>query len=533
MIAPLSKKNSSVLPNPKNFGQVLIGFGATVILTSLVVTGAIIGLRQGGFLEGYELEAYDSLIRSSPESGPDERLVVVEITQDDIRKQNEFPIWDDTLARLLQRLEEYQPRAIGIDIGRDVPIGEGRDKLQKVLKENDNIIAACILSSVDEPGTSAAPGVPPERIGFADLPQDIDAKIRRTALVSIPAESKVPIVKPHLCNYVSDDNQIPSFAFSLALLYLQGDGIEPEQTEEGYIKLGPALFKPLEEDSGGYFSTGATDYQIMIDYRSAEKAVQLVTLSDVLEKKVDPALLRNRIVLVGYTASTVNDDFPTPYSAGKQARVEMPGVIIHAQIVSQILSTVWNNRPLIWYWPQWSEMLWIFGWSVVGGTLAWKIRRPWIFIPVAGVAIAILYNASYQVFLRGGWIPLVPPGLGLVVTAGSVLLIDRYAQAVYQGVKKLLRIDITIDQTEKAKQVAEITESETFLELQQKAAELRNRKKNLDSLDTLPSTSKTLEEKPANQEPELITSSDPEDYLQGLQQRGRRMRKKPDDELSE
>ena len=532
MIDQFSKKIGSVFPNPGNLGKAAISFGATVMLTSLAIAGTIIGLRQGGFLESYELDAYDGLIRSSPAEPPDERLVVVEITQDDIRKQNEFPIWDDTLAQLLERLEEYQPRAIGIDIGRDVPIGQGREKLAKALKENDNIIAACILSSLDEPGTAAAPGVPPERIGFADLPQDIDAKIRRTALISTPAQSKIPIVKPHLCNFVSEENQIPSFAFSLALIYLDSEGIPQEQTEEGYFKLGPTVFKPLGEDSGGYAYTGATDYQIMIKYRAAENAVPLVTLSDVLEKKVDPGLLRDRIVLVGYTASSVNDDFPTPYSAGKQARVEMPGVVVHAQIVSQILSAVWNNEPLIWYWPQWSEMLWILGWSVVGGTLAWKIRRPWIFLPAGGGAIAILYGISYQLFLRGGWIPLVPPGLGLVVTAGSVLLIDRYAQAVYQGVKKLLRIDIQIDQVEKERHVAEITETQSFQELQQKAMQLRNRKKNINNQDMSVSTSKSPEIKEIEEESEPVTSN-PDDYLTRLQQRGKRMRKKADDETGE
>jgi len=456
-------------------GKGIMAFGGTVVLTSVVVTGVIVGLRQLGALEGSELKAYDQLVRSRPESVPSDRVLVVGISEEDIRNYNQFPITDATLATVLKKLATYQPRVIGIDIGRDVPIGTGRQDLIQVIEQNDNIVAACVMSSATEPGTPPAPGVPLERVGFADMQLDRDQVIRRTALVSFPPFVEPLPANPHLCQ--DPDNLLYSLPFQLALSYLEQEGIEEElTTPEEFIQLDSTIFLPLEERSGNYSYTGAFDYQIMINW-SGENAIKQVTLTDVLEDNVDPNLVTDRVVLVGYTASTANDDFATPFSAAAQDRVLMPGVVLHAQVVSQILSTVLEGRSLIWYWSQGNEILWIFLWSVVGGTLAWKIRRPWILIPVVIVAGGVLYGISYAVFVQqSGWIPLVPPAVGLVLSTFSVVILDRYGQVVAKTVKKLLRINIEIDQTKKEEEVAQIIETDTFQDLQYKADTLRRRR---------------------------------------------------------
>ena len=461
-------------------GKGLMAFGGTVVLTSLVVTGVIVGVRQLGALEGLELQAYDALLRSRPEQEPDDRVLVVEYSEADIAQIKEFPISDGTLAKLLQKLEEYEPRAIGIDILRDVPQGTGRENLINVLQQNDNILAVCKMSSLTEPGVPAAPGVPQEQIGFADMVFDLDVTVRRAIVISVPTPLETPVDNPHLCQISEIDgyeNQLPSFAFNLALFHLEQEDVFVDYTETGEMILGSTVLTRLEEDSGGYHQSGAVDYQIMLDYRSGENAIKKVTVTDVLEGKVDPSLVKDRVILVGYTATTANDDFATPFSAAAQDRVEMPGVVIHAHIVSQLLSTVLEGRPLIWYWSQGTEILWIFLWSVVGGTLAWKIRRPWILIPVAVVAGGVLYGISYTLFVQqSGWIPLVPPAIGLALTTFSVVIIDRYGQVVAKTVKKLLRINIEIDETQKEEQVAQITETDSFQEIQIRADQLRRRR---------------------------------------------------------
>ena len=64
-----------------------------------------------------------------------------------------------------------------------------------------------------------------------------------------------------------------------------------------------------------------------------------MTVSDLLNDRVDPKSIAGRIVAIGSTASCLKDEFLTPYSAGKAEDATMPGVMVHAQITSQILSS--------------------------------------------------------------------------------------------------------------------------------------------------------------------------------------------------
>jgi len=507
--------------------QFLKNFGRSVILTSVVVTGLVGGVRWLGGLEGMELGMYDQLLRSRPDEGPDERLLLVAITEQDLQTRKEYPITDGTLAQLLNKIQEYKPRAIGIDIIRDIPIGDkkGRVALQKVLKESDNLIAVCKLSSENEPGIAAAPGVPEERVGAADLPQDPGGTIRRSSLLANPTPPKVPPPSKHLCNITDKENQVPSLSFQLAMIYLEAGGIKPEEADKGNkgagaIKIGPTVFRRLSEDAGGYRNADAGNYQLMINYRSAKNSLDQVSLSDVLKGKVAPDLIKDRVVLVGYTAPIVKDDFYTPYSGGLKDDQTMPGVVIHAQNVSQILSAVENKRPLIWYWTKPVEWLWIFGWSLVGGTLAWGVKRLWIFGVGVVVALGGLSGICYFLFLQGGWIPLIPPALALVPTAIVVVFVVN-AKGIYQTVKKLI-LNIEIDEAKKQQQVAAITESETFTELEKKAQELRNRKRDKSARDVNRTNSETEETPPT---PEVAEPPEAEDYFQQLQQQGKKLRK--------
>lgn len=526
MINQLSEKIRCWLSNPNALRKTATAFSGTVILSSAVVVGLLLVTRQLGAIEGLELQAYDSMLRSRPDQGTDNRLLVVGITEEDIKKLKEYPISDGTLAQALKKIEEYQPLAIGIDILRDVPQGKGRESLIELMKQSDKMIAACKLSSAKDSGNPAAPGVPQDRIGFADLPRDSDVSIRRNILLSTPTPPINSQEKPHFCNYPDPENQVPSLSFLLSMIYLETKEIKPEQTADGNVKLGQTVFNRLGEKAGGYQKTGATDYQVLLNYRSPQNPVKQVTITELLEGKIDPTLIKDRLVLIGYTAASTKDDFITPYSAGLAESQKMPGVLIHAQSVSQILSAVLDNRPLIKYWPLWGEIVWILGWSLVGGTLAWSIRRPWLFALAGGGAIAVLVGTSYGLFLLAVWVPLVPPILAIVGTTLGVVLVDRYSQVIYEGVKKGLSIlKIEIDSEKKEQEVAAITESEYFQNLQEKAKERRNFKNNLSLDGNSPSSNEIKEEEPAEQESEPTSDAD---YFLQLQQKAKKHRKKED-----
>ncbi|HEY9645611.1 MAG TPA: CHASE2 domain-containing protein [Chroococcidiopsis sp.] len=527
----------SLLSNHPKLKERCTAFASTVLTGSLLVAATVVVAREIGAIKGFELGAYDSLMRLRPDEGPDNRVVVVGISEQDIQSRKEYPLQDRTLAQLLDTLEQYEPRAIGVDIARDVPQGElndaewkelsqkleqllrdtrrfmdqgaGRDNLTrqidgleaiitretgraamtKKFAEGDSIIAACKLNEADDPGLPPAPGTPPDRVGFADFAQDPKGVIRRGILLAVPGETTVPITNPHLCNDPSPENLLISMDLAMAIRYLEPEGIVPTQTEDGEIQIGQAVFKRLGSQVVGYNDTGASDYQIMINYRSAQRPARIISLSDVLAKNVEADWIKDKIVVVGYTSELARDIFVTPYSGANSSASNgqslMPGAVIHAQIVSQIVSAALGERSLIWYWPRGVEIAWIVGWSIVGGSVAWFVRRFWMYALSLGISFGVLYGICYGLFVVSGWIPLVPPAIALFGSAIGVALFDRanksgYTQAIYEQVREQVKVvlkpKIEIDEEKRARQVAEITESGYFQDLVARAKTIREQR---------------------------------------------------------
>ena len=455
-------------------------FAKSVLIASAAVTLSLMGARQLGILEPVELSAYDQMLRWRPDEKPDSRLLVVGITEADIQKLNQWPISDRKIAEILQKLEKMQPAVIGLDVLRDVPLGDGREELTKVLQKSDRIIGVCLVTdgSPDNPGSPPPPGIAENRVGFADFGVDPGGILRRALLFMKPPEIKGnSLPKKHLCN---DSSQVlGSFNLQIALHYLEREKIYPQLASDQSLWLGKTQLKPLESNDGGYKNADSRGYQILINYRSSQVANQ-VKLTDILEGKIDPNLVKDKIVLIGYTTDSVKDLFYTPYSGQKQSNQFMPGIVAHAQVVSQILSTVLDNRPMFWFWPEWAEILWISGWSIVGGTLASRMTHPVRLTLTFGAMLFGCCACSFGIFLLGGWVPVAAPAIALIVTGGSIISADRfnkagYGRAISDRVKQVFKIEI--DQAKKDQQVAEITESDFFKELQQKRDKLRVSKK--------------------------------------------------------
>ncbi|MDP8934537.1 MAG: CHASE2 domain-containing protein, partial [Cyanobacteriota bacterium] len=271
-------------------------FAKSVLIASAAVTLSLMGVRQLGILEPVELSAYDQMLRWRPEEKPDSRLLLVGITEADIQKLKQWPISDRKIAEILQKLEKMQPAVIGLDVLRDVPLGDGREELTKILQKSDRIIGVCLVTdgSPDNPGSPPPPGLPENRVGFADFGVDPGGILRRALLFMKPPiiEGKSSIQK-HLCN---DNSQVlASFNLQLALRYLQRQKIYPKLAPDQSFWLGKTKLKELESNDGGYSHADVRGYQILINYRSRRQVANQVRITDVLEGKVDPNLVKDKI----------------------------------------------------------------------------------------------------------------------------------------------------------------------------------------------------------------------------------------------
>jgi CHASE2 domain-containing sensor protein len=89
-------------------------------------------------------------------------------------------------------------------------------------------------------------------------------------------------------------------------------------------------------------------------------------------------------------------------------------------MVSQILSAVENQRLLLWFLPQWADILWIGIWSLIGGILTWRFQLI-LRLGLIGFAALSLSGICF-IFLstNGVLLPLVPCFVVLLATSGVV-----------------------------------------------------------------------------------------------------------------
>ena len=425
---------------------------SAVLLVSLLITGLVVGIRYFGLLQPLELRAFDQLLQMRPKESPDTRILVVEVTEKDVSDQNQADLKkprdrslsDRALDQLLEKLEPLQPVAIGLDLYRDYPAQLPR--LAAKLRQSDRLIAVC--KTGDPNSNHLQVTHPPEitseqalaRLGFSDVITDDDHIVRR-----------------HLLGMDSSPSCPAAYALSvqLALRYLAKQGIPFQFTLNGNWQFGKTLIKPIQFPTGGYFNLDGRGSQILLNYRSPENASSFATLQDVVPRislgevlagKLSPEMVKDRIVLIGTTAPSFKDYFPVPFAteAGHDlgnesgnhsgAVQEIAGVILHAQMISQILSHVLDGRPLLWTLPLWAEVLWISGWALLGGLLSLYSHR-WVVLSVAsGLAIASLYGLCFGLLIQVGcWLPLLPPVLAQVGTTTTSLLSAMILQRRRQG----------------------------------------------------------------------------------------------------
>ncbi|BAY81602.1 adenylate cyclase [Calothrix parasitica NIES-267] len=386
------------------------------IPTSIIITALVMGIRYFGILQSLELKAFDQLMQMRPPEQPDPNLIVVGVTEDDVKMQQSEKrrgsLSDKFLDGLLEKLESYQPAAIGLDIYRDYPVSKDYPKLVKRM-QNSRFVSVCKVSnSQGKLGVAPPPEVSPENLGFSDILLDEDNIVRRHYLSLTPPPAST-------CN--------ASYALSvqLALRYLYDKGISLDFPQQDTWQLGKLKFKILESHTGGYQKIDALGHQILLNYRSSSSqtpAISQVTLGQVLKGEINPAAFKDKIVIIGTTAESFRDYSLTPYPIQGKSKYT-PGVILQAQMVSQLVSAALYGRPLISNWSILSETIWIWGWSVTGALIAWCLRKPIYLIIVMVIGIIILYSSSIILLTsQGSWVPLVP---AIIAFGGTTLVCNR------------------------------------------------------------------------------------------------------------
>ena len=156
-----------------------------------------------------------------------------------------------------------------------------------------------------------------------------------------------------------------------------------------------------------------------IDFRGPPGTIDTVSFSDLLKGRVDPALVRGRIVVVGATAATLQDVHPTPTASGE--------LMSGPEIEANAIYTATHGLPLRDA-PRWIDLLAILALGMLPALASLRLRALLAALLAPGAAVAWLVVA--QVAFDHGHVlsvaaPLFALALGTVATIAAGYLAER------------------------------------------------------------------------------------------------------------
>ncbi|MEH1940490.1 MAG: CHASE2 domain-containing protein [Nostoc sp.] len=384
---------------------------SVLIITPSVALTVMVGQSLGLF-NLPEWKIRDEWVRQRSSQAIADEIVIVTIDERDIQSVRKWPVPDWALAGLLEKIRAQQPRAIGLDLYRDLPEGSGHEQLVQVFRNTPNLIGV-------EKITGERVNPPPElkkkeQVGLADLVLDGDRFVRRALLTAEDAKEKNTI-KAGLATLV-------------ALKYLEAEGISLESIDpqQQKFRLGKEIYLPLQNQEAGYTDADLGGYQILLNWYGTDAAFRTVAMRDVLAGRIPADLMRDRMVFIGSIASSTNDFFSTPFSSWVSAQKPTPGVVVHANIAYQLIRGAKIGKATLHGVSGISLSIWIVFCSVIGSTGSWwlasartKRQIPggkilWATIGITGACI----GGGYGMFLHGVLIPVTP---ALTAFIGSVI----------------------------------------------------------------------------------------------------------------
>jgi len=374
--------------------------------------------RFAGWLQPLELAAYDAGIRARASPSGDARVALVLEEEADLARWG-FPLSDERLAQLIERIAADRPAAIGIDKYRDIPVAPGGALLEAAAGRHPEVVW------IFKFGGAGAREIPPpkflaasSRTGFNDFVADPGGVVRR-----------VPI-------YL-DDGKVSraAFSFLLAQRYLQAKGIvaKPDPARPDIVRLGAQALVPFEADDGGYAGADAAGYQLLIEYRRRPGTFATHSLSAVLDGRAPPGSFTGRIVIFGSRAESLLDVFHTPFSSLGAASERMPGAELQAQVASQLLGGALDGEAPTRTLPEYAEILLLWAACLAGTLIGYAARAPALlaFGLASGTAAAVA--ASVFGLLAGWWLALVPAAIGFLAAGGIATAWRAYLERAERG----------------------------------------------------------------------------------------------------
>ena len=366
---------------PESFRRhgVRIGLSIAVLVMLLLNTTGILHL---GFIDRLENFTYDVRLNLMMPSTLDQRIVIVDIDEKSLQEQGRWPWGRNKLARMLDNLfDEYKVKVVGFDVvfaEKDdssglknlEALGEQQlksdtnfhalvDQLRPAL-DYDQVFAKSIKGRNVVLGFYFLPQGRTQTSGVLPPPSFVDGSFKGKNIAFNVAEgygANLPVLQQNAIaaghfNPDPDEDGISrkvpmvmafqgkyyeSLSMAVARIALgvdkpqagfaNGLGVDTKYAGLEWLKLGDKRI-PVDENVAS-----------LIPYRGKQGSFPYVSATDVLNGKVSPEILKDRIVLIGTTAPGLMDLRATP------VQNVYAGVEIHANMIAGILDQNIKERP--------------------------------------------------------------------------------------------------------------------------------------------------------------------------------------------
>ena len=358
-----------------------------LLFAAVAVIGVGLGVVGYGTnaLRSLELNTVDTRfsIRGDREPRPD--LVVVGVdskTFQNLRGVARWPFTHDFHARLVDRLRRDGAKVIALDLQFSEP-------------SNTDAQSIALLDAIDRAGNVVESTTEVDDLGngnaftYIGIPPRIEKSKRRRAITDYVEKDLDVVVANGL--YPND----PGGVIRRMPYTLDGLKSFPAAVAE------KALERPIDPDSLGGDSA-------WIDYYGGPGTVEHISYSDVLQGKIRPGALRDKIVIVGATIPVLQDLHPTSTSG----EGEMSGPEVHAQAIGTALTGFpLGDSPI----PLDVGLIVLLGLVAPVASL----RLSGIRALALALAAGVLYAVAAQVAFNSGMVlslvyPLAALGLGAV-----------------------------------------------------------------------------------------------------------------------
>jgi adenylate cyclase len=394
-----------------------VATGVLVLIGLLVVRGydppLLQYLRNAGF---------DQLQRIWPREKKDVPVRIVDIDEASLAKLGQWPWSRKQLGKLVDELSTLGAAAIAFDIvfpepdrlspsrivkDQDLVAGlspAARDEIAASFPDNDAIFAAAIkgrpvvLAFADARGNART--TPPRTAGFAQTGND--ATMAPALIQSVAAN--IPVLEQNAAGFGGinlDLGREQGVARQVPLLWTDGKGFYPGLSLEALrvaqgastivVNASETTDNAIESIRVGDFEVPvAEDANFTVHYRpnSPDSYVSAYRVISGAEREALAPLINGSIIFVGTSATGLLDVRTT--SLGES----VPGVLIHAQVVEQVLSNDFLIRP---EWVGGAELL-AYGLLGVVLILIVMFRSPILGTIAGGIMVALLAGVSAYAF---------------------------------------------------------------------------------------------------------------------------------------